>query len=134
MADDDVKQQLEKMRTEFTGCRLTSTEDLTRLRADVDLMMSRVVRLENAVYGTDGAGGLMGMVTSVSSGMERLSKSLERALDILIPPDGKKGLLTRLEDVEGFLNETKDFKKWFYRMLIASVVTAVIGIAVAIFK
>ena len=131
---EDEQEQIEKLRNEFTGCRLTSTEDLTRLRSDVDLVMNRVIRLENAVYGTDGTGGLVGMVASVSSSMDRLSKSLNRALDILIPPDGKKGLLTRLEDVEGFLNETKDFKKWFYRMLIASIFTAVIGIAVAIFK
>jgi hypothetical protein len=134
MGEGDLNDTVTNLTEQFQGCRLNSAREIAQIAADVAALKEQGEKHERALFGTGSQPGLVGNVSSMLTTMDRLSISLTRALDILIPPDGSTGLLGRLKAIEDVVSEAKDFKKWFYRALGASLITAVVGLLIAFFK
>jgi len=86
------------------------------------------------LVGPDGTSGLVASMAELAGSMDRLAKNLTRVLDILIPPDGTKGVVARLEDIETAREDAREWRKWFYRAVGATIITAIIGIMVVFIR
>jgi hypothetical protein len=134
VGEGDLNDTVNNLTDQFQGCRLNSATELAQIKAEISILKEVQVKHDIALFGAAGQPGLVTNMSSMLTTMDRLSSSLTRALDILIPPDGSAGLLVRLKSIEEIVSEAKDFKKWFYRALGASLITAVIGLVIAFLK
>ena len=125
--EDDIS----KLEEQFHACRFDSAKEMTQLRSDVGMIKDRLDKIEAVLYGPS---GLVASISLMVEHFTRLDKAINRAIDILIPPDGSAGLLARLEAIEEIIDEVSDTKKWFSRTVAAAVITMIISILVAVLK